>query len=86
MEEEKLERVGQVIHYYPKIGVAVIRLSGSLSMGDKIHIKGKTTNIEQKVESMQIEHKNVENAIAGQSIGLKVKDKVREDDVVYKSI
>ncbi|MEM1524758.1 MAG: hypothetical protein QW372_00225 [Nitrososphaerales archaeon] len=76
--------VGRVTHYYPKIGVAVIELSAPLRVGDKILIKGSTTNFEQVVESMQIEHKNVEFAEAGKSIGLKVIQRVRENDIVYK--
>jgi len=84
--EEKKELVGRVTHYYGKISVAVVELEGSLSVGDEISIEGKTTNFKQKVESMQIEHKNVERAEPGQSIGLKVIDKVREGDLVYKII
>jgi putative protease len=76
--------VGKVTHYFTKIGVAVIELKAPLEVGDRILIKGSTTDLEQTVESMQIEHKNVQRAEAGQSIGLKVKDRVREKDVVYK--
>ena len=54
-------------------------------MGDTIHIKGHTTDVEQVVESMQIEHDMVEEARAGQSIGLKVIDRVRSGDQVYKA-
>ena len=83
MEEEKIE-VGKVMHYYPKIGVAVVSLNNELKIGDEILIRGKSTELRQKVESMQIEHKNVEIAKAGQSIGLKVNERVREGDIVYK--
>jgi len=85
MEEEK-KLVGKVTHYYGKIGVAVVELEDELSVGDEISIEGKTTNFRQKVESMQIEHKNIEKAKAGDSIGLKVIEKVREGDKVYKII
>ncbi len=85
MEEEK-KLVGKVTHYYGKIGVAVIELEDELRIGDEISIEGKTTNFRQKVESMQIEHKPVEIAKAGSSIGLKVGEKVREGDRVYKII
>jgi len=57
-----------------------------LAVGDRILIKGSTTDLEQVVESMQIEHKDVQRAEAGQSIGLKVKERVRENDTVYKVI
>ena len=83
MEEEK-KLVGKVSHYFTKIGVAVIELTGELSVGDEILIEGASTNFKQKVESMQIEHKNIEKAKAGDSIGMKVKDRVREGDSVYK--
>lgn len=86
MEEEKKELVGKVSHYYGKISVAVVELEKELSVGDEISIEGKTTNLRQKVESMQIEHKNVKKAEAGQSIGLKVVDKVREGDLVYRIV
>jgi putative protease len=85
-EEEELVEVGRVTHYFTRISVAVIELSAPLSVGDRIRIKGPTTDFEQTVESMQIEHKNVECAEAGQSIGLKVRERVRENDRVYKIV
>ena len=78
--------IGKVTHYYPKIGVAVIELSEELKVGDRISIEGATTNFEQTVESMEIEHQKVEAAKAGNSIGLKVIDRVRENDNVYKIV
>lgn len=84
MEEKKL--VGTVEHYYTKIGVAVINLEDSLSVGDKISIEGATTNIQQTVDSMQVEHETVENAKAGDSVGMKVVDRVRPGDQVYKIV
>jgi putative protease len=84
MEEKK---VGEVIKYFGKIGVAAIRLSeGSLKVGDTIHITGHTTDITQTVDSMQIENKNVQEAGPGADIGIKAKDRVREHDVVYKVV
>lgn len=78
--------VGKVQDYFAKIGVAGIELTDSLSVGDTIHIKGHTTDFSQKVESMQIEHDNVEEAKAGDSIGIKVDDRVRSSDTVYKVV
>lgn len=78
--------VGKVKDYFAKIGVAGIELTDSLSVGDTIHIKGHTTDFSQKVESMQIEHDNVEEAKAGDSIGTKVDDRVRPNDTVYKVV
>jgi translation elongation factor EF-1alpha len=86
LREEKLEEVGKVAHYFTKIEVAVIDLTAPLSVGDRITIKGATTDFEQTVDSMQIEHENVKAAKAGDSIGVKVKERVRESDVVYKIV
>lgn len=80
--EKKL--VGKVTHYFTKISVAVVELTDELKIGDRISIEGHTTNFQQIVTSMQIEHQNVEKAGPGQSIGLKVEQRVREGDLVYK--
>ena len=84
LSEEELIEVGRVTHFYPKISVAIVELKAPLNIGDRILIRGATTNFEQTVESMQIEHKNIEKAEAGQIIGLKVKERVRENDKVYR--
>ena len=79
-----MEEVGRVEHYFDRINVAVVALNGILRLGDRIRIRGKKTDFEQEVESMQIEHKQIDEAGPGEMIGLKVKEKVREGDVVYK--
>jgi putative protease len=86
MEEAPVEKklVGKVAHYFTKIGVGVIELSDELKAGDRISIEGATTNLQLIVKSMQIERENVQSAGAGKSIGLKVGDRVREGDLVYK--
>ena len=79
------EKIGEVFHYFSKIGVAAIRLTdGDLKVGDTIQVQGPTTNLTQVVDSMQIEQQSVEAATRGQSVGLKVKEKVRERDLVYR--
>ena len=82
--EPQYEKVGRIAHFYTKPSVAVVELSAALSKGDKIVIRGSTTNIEQTVDSMEIEHKQIPTAQAGQSIGMKVSGRVRENDIVYK--
>ncbi|MFP4045620.1 MAG: translation elongation factor-like protein [Candidatus Aenigmatarchaeota archaeon] len=77
------EKVGEVTHFFTDISVAVIELSGKLTVGDTIHVKGATTDFEQKVESMEIEEEKIKEARAGQSIGMKMTDRVREGDEVY---
>lgn len=84
MSEEELQEVGKIAHFFSKINVAVVDLTATLSVGDRIRIQGPTTDFEQTVDSMQIEHADVKTANAGQSIGLKVKERVREKDTVYK--
>ena len=82
--EPPYEKVGRIAHFYSKASVAVVELSAPLSKGDKIVIRGNTTNIEQTVDSMEIEHKQIANVKAGQSVGMKVAGHVRENDIVYK--
>ncbi len=86
LTEENIIEVGQITHFFSKISVAVIELRKPLKVGDTIVVKGPTTDFEQPVESMQIEHKEVQKAEAGQSIGLKVLQRVRETDLVYKKL
>ncbi len=79
------EQIGKISHYFGKIEVAAIELAdGSLAVGDTIHIKGHTTDLTEKVDSIQIEHEQVQSAKKGASIGVKVSDHVREHDVLYK--
>lgn len=78
------KEIGKIIHFYPKIGVAVIELKDSLKVGDNIIIKTKDGEVRQTVDSMQIEHKNIDEAKKGQSIGLKVAEAVKEGNVVCK--
>ena len=76
--------VGKVEKFFSRIGVAAIKITeGELKIGDTIRIKGHTTDFEQKVESMQLEHTPVEKATKGQDVGIKVKERVREGDIVY---
>ena len=77
-------QVGSVTHFYNKIGVAIVKLSDSLLVGDTIHISGHTTDLTQEVGSLQIEHQNIEKADKGQEVGIKVTDEVRVKDLVFK--
>ena len=78
------ERIGTIGHYFGQIGVAVIDLTGELKVGDTIRIKGATTDFEQEVNSMEIDKQSVNEAGKGQSIGLKVGEKIRVGDEVFK--
>ena len=77
-------QVGSVTHFFKKIGVAIVELTDFLLVGDTIHITGHTTDLTQKVDSMQMEHQDIEKAEKGQVIGLKVTDEVRVKDLVFK--
>jgi len=82
---EEGELIGEVTHYFGKIGVAVIKLSGTLKVGDNIRIiGGEATDFTQAIDSMEIEHEKVQKAKSGDSVGLKVSQKVRENYKVYK--
>ncbi|HLE75230.1 MAG TPA: translation elongation factor-like protein [Candidatus Bathyarchaeia archaeon] len=86
MSEEDVVEVGHITHFFSKISVAVLELTAPLTVGDRILVKGPSTDFEQVVESMQIEHKNIQRAEAGQSIGLKTVQHVKERDTVYKKL
>lgn len=73
-----MKKVGTVTHYYGNIGVAVVELSGKLSVGDKVKFEDGKHEFEQTIESMQIEHENISSAKKGDAIGLKVNEKVNE--------
>jgi putative protease len=80
------EKIGVVEDYFAKISVIAVKLEGELKVGDKIHIKGHTTDFIQTVESMQIEHQQVDVAKKGDSVGIKVEQRCRKGDVVYKIV
>jgi selenocysteine-specific translation elongation factor len=76
--------VGKVTDFFAHPVVAGITLSAPLNVGDKIHIKGHTTDLELSVDSMQINNVNVQSAKSGDAIGVKVGERVRRGDTVYK--
>jgi len=79
------QEIGVITHFFGNIGVAVIKLKqGELASGDTIHIKGHSTDFVQKIDSIQIDHKPVPKVKKGDDFGVKVKDKCREGDIVYK--
>lgn len=73
-----MKKIGKVTHYYGNIGVAIIELSGKLSVGDKVKFEGGKVEFEQEIKSMQVEHKDVDSAKKGDVVGIKVDEKVNE--------
>ena len=80
------EMIGKVSDFFARPVVAAIELTAALKLGDKIHIKGHTTDLVLNVDSMQIDNVPVEEAKAGDSIGVKVPERVRKSDIVYKVV
>jgi len=83
-EEGDKQLVGKVTHYFTNIGVAVVAVEAAIAVGDKLSFEGATTNFQQAVKSMQVNNAEVEAAKKGDEIGMKVKDRVRGGDNVYK--
>jgi putative protease len=78
------EAIGTVTHYFSHLSVAALSLTAPLAVGDRIHIRGHTTDLVQTVESMEIEHRRVERANPGDDVAIKVVDHVREHDRVFR--
>jgi putative protease len=79
------EKIGIVEHFFTNVSVAAIKITdGELKVGDTIHIVGSTTDFTQKIDSMEIDRVPVESVKSGDDVGIKVKERVREHDIVYK--
>ncbi len=77
-------KVGDIVHYYDKIGVAVVKVLSPIKVGDRIKISGHDKEFEQEVASMQVEHQNIDQAKKGDDVGMKVDQAVKDGDEVYK--
>lgn len=77
-------KVGEITHYYDKIGVAVVKVLAPIKVGDRIKISGHEKEFDQEVTSMQIEHQNINEAKKGDDVGMKVDQPVKDGDEVYK--
>lgn len=80
------KRIGEITHYYNRIGVAVLDLEDGLMVGDTIHISGNRTDFSQKVRSMEIEHRKMQAVGAGANVALEVIEPVHKGDEIYKVI
>jgi putative protease len=77
------ETIGIVTHYYSHLGVAAVKLTAPLKVGDRIHVRGHTTDLVQPVGSMEVDHRSVEAADPGDDVALKVDEHVREHDQIW---
>jgi len=82
-EHPESEAIGRVTHYYSHLSVAAVSLDAPLRMGDRVHIKGHTTDLVQSVDSMEVDHKRVDRAAPGDDVALRVEEHVREHDRIY---
>ena len=86
MPEPKMEEVGRIRGFFAHVSVAIVELTAALKVGDAIYIKGHTSDLQQRVDSLQIDHVPVQEARAGQSAGLQVTGRCRQHDIVYKLV
>ena len=85
MAEDEEKPIGEITHYYGGIGVAIIKFNKAVKKGEIIVIKGSHTDFTQKIDSMQYDHKEIDEAEKGQEVGIKVEEKARENDKVYSA-
>lgn len=83
-EHDPGDAIGLVTHYFSHLSVAAISLTAPLAVGDRIHIRGHTTDLVQEVASMEVEHAPVDTAEPGDDIALKVDDHVRDHDQIFR--
>jgi putative protease len=83
-EHDPGQSIGSVTHYFGHLSVAAVTLTDTLRVGDRIHIRGHTTNVEQSVDSMEVEHAKVDSAGPGDDVALQVTDHVREHDQIFR--
>jgi len=83
-QHDPADAIGLVTHYFTQLSVAGIRLTAPLRVGDRIHIRGHTTDLVQTVDSMEVDHRKVERVGPGDDVALKVDDHVRDRDLLYR--
>lgn len=83
-QHEEGDAIGRVTHYFSHLSVAAVTLTAPLKVGERIHIRGHTTNIVQDVGSLEVEHAQVESARPGDDVAMKVDDHVRDHDLIFR--
>ena len=77
------KKIGTITHFFDRISVGIIKLEGTLKVGDKVRFQGSKTNFEQEIAEMQFDRKNIESGKKGQEVGVKTNEEVREGDEVF---
>lgn len=85
MKSSEEKPIGEVTHFYGNLGVAIVKFNKEVAAGSELHFKGVTTDFTETAKSMQFDHKPIESAPKGKEVGIKVKGKVREGDLVYST-
>ena len=83
-DHDPADAIGRITHYFSHLSVAAVQLQAPIAVGDRIHIRGHTTNVVQDVSSLEVEHGPVQSAQPGDDVALKVDDHVRDHDLIYK--
>jgi putative protease len=83
-QQEAGDAIGRITHWYAHLSVAAIRLTAPLAVGDRVHIKGHTTDLVETVGSMEVDHRRVERAGPGDDVALAVEGHVREHDLIFR--
>ena len=83
MKSSEPKPIGEITHFYGHLGVAIVKFNKAVEAGTKLHFKGATTDFVEAANSMQFDHKSIESAPKGKEVGIKIKEKAREGDLVY---
>ena len=83
---EEAKQIGEITHYFSHLGVGIFKFNRAVKVGEKIHIKGATSDCIQAISSMQYDHKDIGVTKKGQEVGIKIDEKVREGDKVYEAL
>ena len=86
MPEPKMEEIGRISAFFAHPSAAIIELTAPLRVGETIYVKGHTTDFQQAVDSMQLDHQPIQEASAGQTVAIKVNERCRKHDAIYKLV
>ena len=83
-QHDEADAIGRVSHYFSHLSVAAVALTGPLKVGDRIHVRGHTTDLVQTVGSLEVEHAKVDGAGPGDDVAMQVDDHVRDNDLIFR--